>query len=218
MIKFDNVVKGYQTRRGMRWILCGCSAELPRGRSVGILGRNGAGKSTMIRLLSGAERPDYGAILHDLRISWPIGFSGMIAGQMSGRDACMFVSRLYGEDPHRVIEFVRDFSELGNYFFERVGTYSSGMKAKLNFGLSMAIDFDCYLVDEVTAVGDARFQAKCLKAFQDRRSHADVIMVSHSLRTIRDYCDMGAVLHEGNLTLYDDMNDAVGVYQDLNRA
>lgn len=215
MIRFENVVKRYVSRGESKWVLRGLNAEFPRGRSVGILGYNGAGKSTIIRMIAGAEEPDYGTIHRDLKISWPLGFGGTIAGNMSGRDACMFVSRLYGVSPEAVIEFVRDFAELGNYFHEPTVSYSSGMKARLNFGLSMAIDFDCYLVDEITAVGDSRFQAKCLAAFNDRRQRSDIIMVSHSERTIRAYCDMGAILFDGELTLYDDLDEALAVYREI---
>ncbi|WP_181707938.1 ABC transporter ATP-binding protein [Chthonobacter rhizosphaerae] len=215
MIRFENAVKRYTSRGESKWILRGLNMELPRGRSIGILGYNGAGKSTLIRMISGAEEPDFGTIHRDLKISWPLGFGGSIAGNMSGHDACMFVSRLYDMDPHRVIHFVQDFSELGPYFFEATSSYSSGMKARLTFGLSMAVDFDCYLVDEITAVGDSRFKAKCLAAFNERRKYADIIMVSHSEKTIRDYCDMGAILADGELTLYDDLDQAMSLYREM---
>ncbi|WP_237152651.1 ABC transporter ATP-binding protein [Oryzibacter oryziterrae] len=215
MIRFRNVVKRYQARGNDRWILRGLNAEFERGRSVGVLGHNGAGKSTLIRMISGAEDPDFGTIERDGKISWPIGFGGAISGTMTGHDACMFVSRLYNVDPIHVTSFVQDFSELGDYFFERAQNYSSGMKAKLNFGLSMAIDFDCYLIDEITAVGDKRFKAKCLEAFSERRRRSDIIMVSHSEGTIREYCDMGAILNDGHLTFYDDLDEAIFLYNKM---
>lgn len=215
MIRFENVVKRYVARGNSKWILRGLNITLPRGRSIGILGYNGAGKSTLIRMIAGAEEPDYGTIHRDLKISWPLGFGGTIAPNMSGRDACMFVARLYDEDPGYITRFVQDFAELGHYFDEQVANYSSGMKSRLNFGLSMAVDFECYLVDEITAVGDSRFKAKCLAAFQERRKHSDIVMVSHSERTIREYCDMGAILSDGTLTLYDDLDEALDLYRDM---
>jgi len=215
MITFRNVAKYYDTRGFRRWILKGLSLEIKPGRNLGILGPNGAGKSTLIRMIAGAEDPDYGTIERRGMISWPLGFGGSVGGDITGRDACIFVSRLYSCDPHPIIKFVKDFSELGHYFFEPVQTYSSGMRAKLLFGLSMAIDFDCYLVDEITAVGDSRFRSKCLEAFRARRQRASVIMVSHSERTIREYCDTGAILSNGALTLYDDLDEAIFLYNKL---
>jgi capsular polysaccharide transport system ATP-binding protein len=217
MIRFDNVVKKYTARGEEKWILRGLTLDLPRGRSIGILGYNGAGKSTLIRMIAGAEEPDFGSIQRSINISWPLGFGGSIAGNMSGHDACMFVARLYGIDVKQIETFVKDFAELGPYFYEPTGSYSSGMKARLTFGLSMAVDFDCYLVDEITAVGDSRFQAKCREAFNFRRSRSDIIMVSHSERTIREYCDMGATLNNGYLTLYDDLDEALSVYKSMMR-
>lgn len=215
MIRFDNVVKRFSQRGNDKWILRGVNFEFPRGRNVGILGYNGAGKSTIIKMISGSEAPDFGVIHRDIRISWPIGFSGTFSGTMSGNDACLFIARLYGLDARMIVDFVRDFSELGQYFFNPVGTYSSGMKMRLSFAISMAVDFDCYLIDEVTAVGDKPFQAKCRKAFADRRQKSDVIMVSHSDKTIREYCDMGAILLNGELIGYDDIEEAISVYDHI---
>jgi capsular polysaccharide transport system ATP-binding protein len=212
MIRFENVVKRFVSRGNSKWILRGLNLEIPRGRSIGILGYNGAGKSTLIRMIAGSEEPDFGRIHRNIKISWPLGFGGMTSGNMSGHDACMFVARLYGNDAKQVIEFVKDFAELGHYFYEPAEEYSSGMKARLNFGLSMAVDFDCYLVDEITAVGDTRFKEKCLSTFKERRQRSDIIMVSHSVRTIREYCDMGAILSDGELHLYEDLDEALSVY------
>lgn len=215
MIKFRNVVKRYVSRGETKYILRGLNLDLPRGRNIGILGYNGAGKSTLVRMIAGAEEPDFGQIQRDIKISWPLGFGGTIATNMSGYDACMFVSRLYGAPSSEVVRFVKEFAELGPYFYEPSGNYSSGMKARLTFGLSMAIDFDCYLVDEITAVGDSRFKAKCLAAFKERRKRSDIIMVSHSEKTITSYCDMGAILSHGELTLYDDLDEALSIYRDM---
>lgn len=218
MIRFHNVVKRYRTRNATRWVLRGVNFEFVRGRSVGILGRNGAGKSTLVRMIAGSEEPDFGSVERSGKISWPLGFGGAMSGAMTGFDACMFVGRLYGEHTPSVISFVKDFTELGDYFYEPVQSYSSGMKAKLNFGLSMAINFDCYLIDEITAVGDSSFRSKCLEAFTERRKTSDVIMVSHSERTIRDYCDMGAILSDGYLTFYDDLDEAIFSYKAMMQA
>ena len=215
MIKFQDVVKRYKTQGISKWVLRGLNLEFERGRSVGILGRNGAGKSTIVRMIAGAEDPDFGTITRDGLISWPLGFGGALSGTMTGYDACMFVSRLYAVDARHVISFVQDFSELGHYFYEPVNSYSSGMRAKLNFGLSMSIDFDCYLIDEITAVGDSRFKAKCLEVFAERRKRSDIIMVSHSENTIRQYCDMGAILEDGLVRLYSDLDEAIFDYKKL---
>ncbi|GJD86761.1 MULTISPECIES: ABC transporter ATP-binding protein [Methylobacterium] len=216
MIRFDNVTKIYKTDGHRRTILERVSLTLKPGISYGILGINGAGKSTTMRLIGGVEDPTRGRIHRGLRVSWPLGFGGGFHPQMTGRDNVIFVARIYGEDPKRVLEFVEDFSELGSYLDVPIRTYSSGMGARLGFGMSMAIPFDCYLIDEVTAVGDARFQKRCTEVFSQRRKNADVIMVSHSMETIREWCQQGIVLLNGRAIVYEDVNDAIEVYRRLN--
>ncbi|AWN35534.1 ABC transporter ATP-binding protein [Methylobacterium radiodurans] len=216
MIRFDNVTKVYKTDGHRRTILERVSLTLKPGISYGILGINGAGKSTTMRLIGGVEDPTRGRIHRGLRVSWPLGFGGGFHPQMTGRDNVIFVARIYGEDPKRVLEFVEDFSELGSYLDVPIRTYSSGMGARLAFGMSMAIPFDCYLIDEVTAVGDARFQKRCSEVFSQRRKSADVIMVSHSMETIREWCQQGIVLLNGRAIVYEDVNDAIEVYRRLN--
>ncbi len=216
MIRFDNVTKIYKTDGHRRTILERVSLTLKPGISYGILGINGAGKSTTMRLIGGVEDPTRGRIHRGLRVSWPLGFGGGFHPQMTGRDNVIFVARIYGEDPKRVLEFVEDFSELGSYLDVPIRTYSSGMGARLGFGMSMAIPFDCYLIDEVTAVGDARFQKRCTEVFSQRRRNADVIMVSHSMETIREWCQQGIVLLNGRAIVYEDVNDAIEVYRRLN--
>ncbi|GJD78358.1 ABC transporter ATP-binding protein [Methylobacterium gregans] len=216
MIRFDNVTKIYKTDGHRRTILERVSLTLKPGISYGILGINGAGKSTTMRLIGGVEDPTRGRIHRGLRVSWPLGFGGGFHGQMTGRDNVIFVARIYGEDPKRVLEFVEDFSELGSYLDVPIRTYSSGMGARLAFGMSMAIPFDCYLIDEVTAVGDSRFQKRCTEVFASRRKNADVIMVSHSMETIREWCQQGIVLLNGRAIVYEDVNDAIEVYRRLN--
>jgi capsular polysaccharide transport system ATP-binding protein len=216
VIRFDNVTKIYKTDGHRRTILERVSLTLKPGISYGILGINGAGKSTTMRLIGGVEDPTRGRIHRGLRVSWPLGFGGGFHPQMTGRDNVIFVARIYGEDPKRVLEFVEDFSELGSYLDVPIRTYSSGMGARLGFGMSMAIPFDCYLIDEVTAVGDARFQKRCTEVFSQRRKNADVIMVSHSMETIREWCQQGIVLLNGRAIVYEDVNDAIEVYRRLN--
>jgi capsular polysaccharide transport system ATP-binding protein len=217
MIEMQNVYKYYRNGGHTKVVLDHISTVFETGHSYGIMGVNGAGKSTMIRLLSGVEMPNGGKIKRNVRVSWPIGFSSAFHPLMSGRNNVTFAARTYGQDVQRVLDFVEDFSELGDYLDAPVNTYSSGMGAKLAFGLSMAIQFDCYLIDELTAVGDARFQKRCSEAFTARRANADVIMVSHSVGTILDYCDRGAVLVDGRLMMFSDVNQAIDMYNRLNR-
>jgi len=215
MIELQDVFKAYRAHQGVRVVLDHISLQLHAGRNIGILGYNGAGKSTLLRILAGVEAPDAGVVHRRGRISWPLGFAGGFSGSLSGEENCRFVARLYGEDVDRVVGFTHEFSELGDYFYMPIKTYSSGMRGRLAFGLSMAIDFDVYLVDELTAVGDARFNGKCKEAFAERRARSMLIMVSHQQRTIRDYCDTCAILNDGRLTVYDSMDEAEAVYKAL---
>lgn len=213
MIELDSVTKIYSTLVGSNVVLDSISFTFPARANVGILGKNGAGKSTLLRIIAGTEQPDSGRVRHLGTVSWPIGFGGGFNGSLSGEENCRFVARIYGCDVDEVVGFTMDFAELGDYFQMPVKTYSSGMKARLAFGLSMAIEFDVYLVDEVTAVGDARFQKKCRQAFQRRSDRSSVIVVSHQLNTIKDYCDSCAVLHEGKLLSFASVDEARRVYE-----
>lgn len=217
MIELHNVYKAYRNNGHTKVVLDHVTTAFERGHSYGILGVNGAGKSTMMRLLSGIELPNGGTIKRDVAISWPLGFASAFHPLMSGRDNVTFAARLYGKDVRDVLDFVEDFSELGDYLDVPVRTYSSGMMGRLAFGLSMAIDFDCYLIDEITAVGDARFSKRCEAAFAERRAKADVIMVSHAVGTIETFCDRGAVLVDGRLMMFESVDQAVDVYSRLNR-
>ncbi|WP_342164153.1 ABC transporter ATP-binding protein [Methylobacterium sp. SD21] len=216
MIRFENVTKVYKTDGHRRTILEQASFTLKPGISYGILGINGAGKSTTMRLIAGTEEPTRGVVKRGLRVSWPLGFGGGFHPMMTGRDNVKFIARIYGEDPKRVLDFVEDFSELGSYLDVPIRTYSSGMNARLAFGMSMAIPFDCYLIDEVTSVGDGRFSRRCEEVFSQRRKHADVIMISHSMEVIRGWCTQGIVLLNGRAIVYEDVNDAIEVYHRLN--
>jgi capsular polysaccharide transport system ATP-binding protein len=214
MIELQGVTKTYKTRDGHNVVLDRVSTVFPSRTNVGILGRNGAGKSTLLRILSGAESADEGRIYRRGRVSWPIGFSGGFNSSLTGKENSRFIARLYGAEVDAVSTFALEFSELGSYFHEPVRTYSSGMRARLAFALSMAMDFDYYLVDEVTAVGDSRFQKKCRLAFQDRSARSSVIMVSHNMGTIQDYCTRFAVLSGGKLIEFDSIDEATKAYED----
>ncbi|WP_312408547.1 ABC transporter ATP-binding protein [Rhizobium sp.] len=217
MIRFSNVTKFFKTQQHRKVILDRVSVDFHSGYSYGLLGVNGAGKSTTMRMIAGTIIPNSGTIKKDVRVSWPLGFSGGFHPSMTGKDNLNFVARAYGEDPARVSRFVEEFAELGDYINAPVRTYSSGMNARLAFGLSMAIEFECYLVDEITAVGDARFQERCRIAFENRRKNADVIIISHGMDTIKSYCDKAMVLVDGRLMIFDDVEPAIEAYYRLNR-
>ncbi|MGJ0395984.1 MAG: ABC transporter ATP-binding protein [Methylocystis sp.] len=216
MIKLDNVFKYYRSGGHRKVVLDHVSLDFPAGRSYGILGVNGAGKSTLMRLLAGTELPNGGRIVRSSRVSWPLGFSSGLHPMLSGRENVKFVARVYGQDARKITNFVEDFAEIGAYIDAPIRTYSSGMLARLAFGLSLAIDFDCYLIDEVTAVGDARFAARCQAEFAKRRLTADVIMVSHAMATIQQYCNRGMVLAGGQLHVFSKLDEAIELYKKLN--
>ncbi len=213
MIELSEISKVYPTRSGSNLVLDRISFAFPPRTNIGILGKNGAGKSTLLRIIAGTEQADSGTIVRRGVVSWPIGFTGGFSGSLSGEENCRFVARIYGADIDEVVGFTMEFAELGEYFYMPVKTYSSGMRARLAFGLSMAIEFDAYLVDEVTAVGDANFQQKCRKAFQERSDRSSVIIVSHQLSTVRDYCQRCAVLKHGKLSVFDSVDDASSFYE-----
>lgn len=217
MIRFRNVSKYFKTQHHRKTILNRVSMEFLSGYSYGLLGVNGAGKSTTLRMIAGTILPNSGRITKSVRVSWPLGFAGGFHPMMTGKENLNFVARAYGEDVRRVTRFVEEFAEIGDYINAPVNTYSSGMSARLAFGLSMAIEFECYLVDEVTAVGDARFQQRCRDAFADRRKRSDIIMVSHSMGTIRSFCDKGILLVDGGVIFFDDVEAAIEAYYRLNR-
>ncbi len=212
MIRLEQATKFARAKGINKPIIERVSLDFQRGKSIGLLGRNGAGKSTLLRLIAGTIRLDSGRIVRHGKISWPLGFAGSFQGTMTGEQNVRFVARIYGVDTRELIQYVEEFAELGPFFKAPVGTYSSGMKARLAFGLSMGVNFDYYLVDEITAVGDANFKKKCRIVFESRLQDSDVIMVSHSTTTIRDYCDCGVVLENGKLTYYDDIEDAISAH------
>lgn len=215
MIHLQNVSKQYRLPKGKKVVLDNINITFKPGQSIGILGLNGAGKSTLMRIICGAERPDTGKVTRTSTVSWPIGFAGGFHGSLTGRENMRFTSRIYGADIKKVTEFVEDFSELGVYMDMPVKTYSSGMKSKLAFGLSMAIGFDFYLIDEAFAVGDATFRAKSAQVFNERKKHSTLIVVSHSIATITANCDTAAFLYNGMLYSYDSMAQAITTYMEI---
>lgn len=212
MIQLDDVVKRYKTRSGMHTVLNGVSLEVNKGDKVGILGRNGAGKSTLIRIISGAELPTQGRITRRMSVSWPLAFGGAFQGSLTGLDNVRFICRIYDADFNTARPFVEDFSELGKYLKEPVKTYSSGMRARLAFAISMAIEFDCFLIDEVISVGDARFHEKCQHELFEKRRDRTMIIVSHEAHNIREHCARACVLKDGQLREFGDIDAAYADY------
>lgn len=215
MIKIENLTKSYRTPSGRHYVFRDLNLLLPSGKSIALIGRNGAGKSTLLRIIGGIDRPDYGHIKTDSTISWPVGLSGGFQGSLTGRQNVKFVARLYAkkEELQEKVAFVERFAELGKYFDMPIKTYSSGMRSRLGFGLSMAFKFDYYLVDEVTAVGDARFKRKCSELFKSRHDESNFIMVSHSLNSLKEFCDIALYIdRENKVTLYNDVSTAIDNY------
>ncbi len=208
MIKVRDLHKVYTTRFGKNVVLDGVNFDLLKGERLGILGRNGAGKSTMIRLISGAERPTRGSVDTTMSVSWPLAFGGAFQPNLTGLDNIRFISRIYDQDIEANLEFVEEFAELGPYLGEEVRTYSSGMRARLAFAISMIIEFDCFLIDEIGAVGDARFHDRCNQELFRKRGDRAMIIISHDASYIRDHCTRFAVLHGGKLELFEEFDPA----------
>ncbi|MCA1178219.1 MULTISPECIES: ABC transporter ATP-binding protein [unclassified Pantoea] len=216
MIKIENLTKSYRTPQGRHYVFKDLNIEIPSGKSVALIGRNGAGKSTLLRMIGGIDRPDSGSITTDKTISWPVGLSGGFQGSLTGRENVKFVARLYAkqEELKEKVAFVEEFAELGKYFDMPIKTYSSGMKSRLGFGLSMAFKFDYYLVDEVTAVGDARFKLKCADLFKGLSGESDFLMVSHSLNSLKDFCDSAIYIgRENHVNYFNKIEDALEEYK-----
>jgi capsular polysaccharide transport system ATP-binding protein len=213
MLAFEGVTKRYRVAGGEHTVLDDISFEMQRGEHLGIIGRNGAGKSTLIRLLSGAELPTSGAIHRGMSVSWPLAFTDAFQGSLTGLDNLRFIARVYGVQAETIREFVEDFAELGRYFREPVKTYSSGMLARLAFGLSMAIEFDCFLIDEVIAVGDSRFQRRCQEELFGKRADRAYVLVSHDSGVVREHCSKACVLESGRLAHFADTEAALRAYE-----
>lgn len=209
MIRLKNVTKTFILNGRRKTVADNISVDFPTGASVGLLGRNGAGKTTLLQMIAGNMDPTSGQILSSGTISYPVGFSGSFHPELTGAQNTRFVARIYGIETDALVEFVRDFAELGQHFHLPVRSYSSGMRSRLAFGVSMGIPFDTYLIDEVTSVGDAAFREKSTIVFQARMDKAGALFISHSTALVRILCDMGAVLENGKLTLYDDVDEAI---------
>ena len=219
MIELKQVTKYFTTNHGRKYILKDETLTLPSGQNIGILGRNGAGKSTLIRMLGQIEFPNEGTITSPNSFSWPLGLGGGFVGNMTGAANVKFVCKVYGRSrgqARKILTFVREFSELGDYFDMPIRTYSSGMKSRLSFGLSLAFDFDYILIDETLSVGDARFKKKSKDALMKKIETCNVLIVSHSMNTLRDICDVGIVVDEGKIAYHSDINGAITAYEKLN--
>lgn len=217
MIVIENLRKTYHLRGRHKIVADGITVTFPARASVGLLGRNGAGKSSLLRMIAGTMDPDSGSIRIRGSVSWPVGFAGSFHGELTGRQNARFIGRVYGVDTDELTAFTEDFAELGQHFDLPVKTYSSGMRSRLAFGVSMGIGFDTYLVDEVTSVGDAAFRQKSERVFQERMRQSGAVVVSHAMGLIRRTCAHGAVLEEGRLTYYRDIEDAIRHHEEIAR-
>jgi capsular polysaccharide transport system ATP-binding protein len=213
MIQLINLTKSFRRKGHAQYIVKDANLALPAGKSLALLGRNGTGKSTLLNIIAGGLNPDQGQVVVDGRISWPVGFAGSFHGALSGVQNTRFVARVYGVDTDELVDYVRDFTELGQKFFAPVRTYSSGMKARLAFAVSMGIPFDTYMIDEVTSVGDASFRQKSSDVILDRLQNSGAIVVSHNMGMIRSLCNCGAVLENGSLTYFPDISDAIQAHE-----
>lgn len=217
MIKLDNITKFYVLSGGEKhYIFRNFTFEFPSDCSIGLMGRNGAGKSTLVNMLSGAEVPNKGKIITDKRISWPLGLNGGFQGSLTARDMASFVARVYGFRGRKLkekVQFVQEFAEIGKFFDEPMGNYSAGMRSRIGFGLSMAFDFDYYLIDEAGAVGDPTFAKKSRKLYEEKLSKSKVIMVSHNVEEIKQWCDKILLLGNGNVSVFDDVDEGIAAYQ-----
>ncbi|GAA4226829.1 ABC transporter ATP-binding protein [Sagittula sp. NFXS13] len=215
MIRFENLTKEYVTDGKVKTVVRDLSLTVPTGRSVGLLGRNGAGKSTLLRMVSGATKPTSGRVVTTGNVSWPVGFAGSFHPDLTGLQNCRFIARIYGVDTDELAAFVEEFANLGMSFRLPFRTYSSGMRSRLAFGISMGIQFDLYLVDEITAVGDAAFRERSDKLFKARLRNAGAMVCSHAIPQIRLLCDCGIVLDEGYGYYYEYLEDAIDHHRDV---
>lgn len=215
ILEFDNVSKHYATPKGIVPIIKNTSFTIEEGVNFGVLGMNGAGKSTTLRMIAGSELPSSGRVKRFVKFSWPLGFAGSFNGSLSGEENLRFACRIYGVPIKETLEYVYAFTELGNKLKNPLKTYSSGMRQKLAYGLSMAIDFEVYLIDETLAVGDRHFRKKCDTVFAEKAKHASLILVSHDMNTIKKYSDKIMLIHNGTAAIYNDVEEAISTYQTL---
>ena len=215
MIICRNIKKSYSHGGRRKQVFDGVNLTVSRGERIALLGRNGAGKSTLIKLIGGVEMPTSGKITRNMSVSWPLGFAGGFQGSLTGYDNARFIARIYERDYADIRAFVEDFSELGSQLKMPVKTYSSGMRARLAFALSLAIEFECYLIDEIILVGDQNFQQKCRVEMFEKREDRAMIIASHDMGFMRNFCNSAVILHGGTLRKYDDVNLAVDNYSHL---
>jgi capsular polysaccharide transport system ATP-binding protein len=215
MIRFEGLTKSYWVQGYQKVVIDNLTSELPTGKSLALLGMNGAGKSTLMQLIAGTLRPDRGRVVSDGTISWPVGFGGSFHPDLTGAQNVRFIARLYGVDTDELVAFVEDFAELGRHFNMPVRSYSAGMKSRLTFGASFGIRFDTYLVDEVTAVGDAAFRRKSQALFKDRMDTSSAILVSHEMGQVRSFCDAAIVLEKGQLTYFEDVDAGIEAHLEM---
>lgn len=215
MIKLIDITKKYRTRGGTLCVLDNINLTISPGERIGVMGRNGAGKSTLARIISGAETPSGGRVERNMTVSWPLALNGGFHNRLSGADNLRFICRVYGVDFYSRMEFVKDFSELGPFLYEPVAVYSSGMRARLAFAISMVIDFDCYLIDEVTAVGDERFRERCQVELFEKRLDRTMVLISHSRRYLEEVCNRFLLLHEGKLDEYGSFRQVYHEYKKI---
>lgn len=219
MIEFQNVTKSYLHHKGGRkYVFKDLSFSIPEGKNLAILGRNGAGKSTMINLLAGIDSPDNGRIITDKRISWPVGLSGGFQGSLSARENCKFIARTQGfrgKGLQDKVKYVEDFAEIDEYFDLPMKTFSSGMRGRVAFGLSLAFDFDYYLVDEAMSVGDQQFKKKAKKVFDEKINQSNLILVTHGMSQVRELCDLVMILDKGKTQIYQDIDEGINCYNNL---
>ena len=211
-VKLENISKAFPLRSGLKYALKNINLTIKSEDKLGILGMNGSGKSTLIRIISGATKPTTGKVIKKMKVSWPLAFQGGFQGSLTGLDNLKFICRIYGANWKEKIDFVQDFAELGKYFYEPVKTYSSGMRARLAFALSLAIDFDCYLIDEIVAVGDQRFQKKSKVELFEKRADRSFVLSSHQPSYIKEHCNRFFVLSEGNLIEFESIDQAWQFY------
>lgn len=220
MIRIENLTKSYRTPAGRHYVFKNINLDIPSGKNVALIGRNGAGKSTLLRMIGGIDRPDSGKIITDKTISWPVGLSGGFQGSLTGRENVKFVSRIHvnEEQVKEKVLFVEKFSELGSYFEMPIKTYSSGMRSRLGFGLSMAFHFDYYIIDEITAVGDARFRKKCQEKLNNVNPYSNIIMVSHSEATLKKFCSSAILIgKEQKVNYFSDIEEAIYQHNEMQK-